>query len=974
MTTALTVQNFVEKWTNVDLGERQSYQQHFLDVCKLFGSDEPMGTTAKGLEFIFERATREKEGKQGFADVYFENHFAIEYKAPNKYKTLDEAYQQLQKYREPLKNPPLLIVTDINNWEIHTNFSNTEKKIYCFTNQEILNPDNQRILRQIFENPKQLHPDRSAEQVTKEAAISFQHIVDSMRDEIVGTEADVVAHFLTKLVFCLFAEDIGLLPVMDNGRGIFSYIIDKTKADETTDLFKDYIHQLFDAMNEGKNMMMRDIHYFNGSLFDDVNVIGLSKFARRNLFNASVLNWEYVEPTIFGTLFERAIDPAKRAQLGAHYTSREDIMLIVEPVLLKPLQRQWADIRQQADTARDNYDSAKTGKTRSKYIDELLDLRETMLKALRDIKVLDPACGSGNFLYVALQSLLDFEQSVLTYSAWSRVPEIDLIEPRVHPKQMYGIEKNPIAHALASIVVWIGYLQWKVHNGYRAIERPILQDIHENIRNMDAILDYDEDGKSIESEWQEVDVIIGNPPFLGNRDFLTLLGEKYTTDLNGVYANQLTNNVDLVTFWFTKAWQELEKNQELRVGLVATSRINQIQNGVVLKKLKEKGDIFNVWREKVWHDGATAVRVSLICFDNGSEDEKYLDGQEVNAINANLTTGFDITQAEQISERPCVISKGTTKYGAFDIDEKTAKKMLEATNSSGVLNSDVVRRWSNGSDVANNRIVKWIIDFHHKYDRSEEEAKQYELPYKYVLENVKPSRIGQRNSRLEREWWLYESPRPELRNEILKLNRYLVTVYNSSRRYFIWLDKNIVPDQQLVAFATDNDYVMGVLSTKFHTLWSLEAGSKLGRGNTPRYTMGAVIDTFPFPYVPSQEDESAEAYQAISQAAKQLHEERDAWLNPVPESPNPNLRRDAKNMNLKDRTLTNLYNALAVWRGEDVMKLKEVARDFAPRLAELHDALDKAVCSAYGWDESILDDEEEILRHLLALNLERAEA
>ena len=206
MPETLTVEQFVEKWTDVDLGERQSYQQHFLDLCALYTPYKPMGKTSKGLEFIFERATREKEGKQGFADVYFENHFAIEYKAPNKHKTLDEAYQQLQRYREPLKNPPLLIVTDINNWEIHTNFSNTEKKIYHFTNQEILNPDNQRILKQIFENPKQLHPDRSAEDVTEEAAKSFKDIVEGMRNDNVGAEADIVAHFLTKLVFCLFAE------------------------------------------------------------------------------------------------------------------------------------------------------------------------------------------------------------------------------------------------------------------------------------------------------------------------------------------------------------------------------------------------------------------------------------------------------------------------------------------------------------------------------------------------------------------------------------------------------------------------------------------------------------------------------------------------------------------------------------------------------------------------------------------------
>jgi hypothetical protein len=334
---------------------------------------------------------------------------------------------------------------------------------------------------------------------------------------------------------------------------------------------------------------------------------------------------------------------------------------------------------------------------------------------------------------------------------------------------MYGIEKDKIAHALASIVVWIGYLQWKIHKRIPVYD-PILYNPYERIWNKDAILQYDDTDQPIEPEWPVVDVIIGNPPFLGNRDFLALFGSKYVADLNRVYSGRLPSNVDLVTFWFAKAYQILEKTPHLRVGLVATSRINQIQNRIVLKKIKEIGDIFNAWRERVWHDGQTAVRVSMICFDNGSEQEKYLDGKPVGTIHGDLTAGVDISKAKLL-KRPCLVTMGTKKYGTFDIDSQTAAKMLSAENPTKASNSDVVRRWANGSHIANNTINRWIIDFHNEGNKTLEEAKQYELPFKYILENVKPHRLGQRNQRLENEWWLYEAPRNDLRAAIEKLNK-----------------------------------------------------------------------------------------------------------------------------------------------------------------------------------------------------------
>jgi hypothetical protein len=482
----MTPEDFVQQWERTELKESASYTSHFEAVCRLLEHPLPYEKDPLGEFFTYQYGVKTADG-QGYADVFYKGHFAVEYKGKGKYKDLQDAYRQLQRYRENLFNPPLLVVTDIATWEIHTNFPNTEKKIYSFTNTDIANrPEVTRWLRYLFEAPDMLHPARNTEQVTLEAAQSFQFIVDNMRDY--QQEQARIARFLTRIVFCLFAEDIGLLPAGLSGtNGIFSEIVERTRFNP--DLFKLWVATLFEAMATGSDtttLSLTKIPYFNGSLFADASVEYLTNDALNALDKAAKLSWEYVEPSIFGTLFERSLDLTKRRQLGAHYTGRDDILLIVEPVLMTPLRRQWADILAQAQPLRTKLDAVKTGQDRTRLTNQLLKLRETMLTRLRSVRVLDPACGSGNFLYVALQALLNMEKEVITHPVWAK---LQLVYPEVHPRQMYGMELNPIAHALASIVVWIGYIQWKEHNGYHDMREPVLEDLSENIRCMDAILD-----------------------------------------------------------------------------------------------------------------------------------------------------------------------------------------------------------------------------------------------------------------------------------------------------------------------------------------------------------------------------------------------------------------------------------------------------------------------------------------------------
>jgi type II restriction/modification system DNA methylase subunit YeeA len=965
---AITPQQFAQRWMNTPLRERQSYQIHFNEVCDLVGHERPSGsgTDSQGRAFGFEYGVKKDSGGQGFADVFYEGHFAIEYKSAGKYKSLDDAYQQLLQYREKLKNPPLLVVTDIDNWEIHTNWPNTEKKVYKFTNADIANrPSVFRMLVDLFNTPERLHPSRNTEQVTTDAAEVFRIIAEDMRNER-AADAQRIAHFLTKLVFCLFAEDVNLLPPGPKGdAGIFAEIIDQTRREPSR--FRRYAGDLFQAMAEGGEVLFQKIPYFNGSLFDDVTVEELSIEALGRLEQASNLNWESVEPAIFGTLFERSLDPSKRAQLGAHYTSREDILLIVEPVLMGPLRRQWEAVKAEAAPIRAKLDAATTPKDRIAHANALTALRETMLKRLREIRVLDPACGSGNFLYVALQRLMDLEKEVITHELFEG---LTLALPEVHPRQMYGIEKDPIAHDLASIVVWIGYLQWRGQNGYATLTRrePILEALSGNIRQMDAIMN--EDGT--EPDWPEVDVIIGNPPFLGGNRIRAELGDDYVDNLFKLYEGRVPAFADLVAYWFEKARDQIMRMKAGRAGLLATNSIRGGVNREVLKRIKYTGDIFMAWSDRAWVLDGAAVRVSMVGFDNAVENSKTLDGLPVTTINADLTASVDITAAARLTENAALSFIGPQKDGPLDIPNELAQSMLKAVNPSGVANSEILKPYLNGSDIVDHSRNYWIVDFG---ARSEQEAAQYQAPFKYVEETLKPIRAKNRDRQRRENWWRLGRSGGDYRNATASLSRQIFTPRVAKHRIFSWVSSNTFPDSAVVAIARDDDYFFGVLHSRLHEVWSLRMGTWLGKGNDPRYTPTTTFETFPFPWPPGQEDTNSPAYRAISAAAKQLHEERAAWLSGS-DSPSPRVERGigGEVKNLKDRTLTNLYNALNVWRGREKMKVKDAAADFAPRLADLHDALDKAVCDAYGWPHEILNDDEEILRRLLALNLERAAA
>ena len=589
--------------------------------------------------------------------------------------------------------------------------------------------------------------------------------------------------------------------------------------------------------------------------------------------------------------------------------------------------------------------------------------------------MLDPACGSGNFLYLALRALKDLEHKANLDAETIGLHRQISIE--ASPANVLGIELNPYAAELARVTVWIGEIQWMLKNGYPIRNNLILQPLG-HIENRDAVLNAD----GSEAQWPGVDVIIGNPPFLGGSKMRSELGDDYTEALRKCYADRVPGGADLVTYWFEKARAQIEAANCQRAGLVATQSVRKGSNQKVLARICDTTRIFNAWSDEEWINEGAAVRVSLVCFGNVEGAE--LDGKAVEAIHADLTAGdgLNLTQAKPLKENAGVAFQGPVKVGPFDIPGELARQWLKQPNPNGKPNSDVVRPWANGQDLTGRSSDTWIIDF--GADRTEQMAALYETPFALVLREVKPMRDAQNDAGRKSKWWLHGRTGADLRAALAPLKRYIATSRVAKHRMFVWLDVSVLPDSRLYAIAREDDATFGTLSSRIHEVWSLTNASMHGVGNDPTYNAKSCFETFPFPegLTPNlaPADYTNPATTEIATAAQALNTLRDNWLNPpewvdwvrtpeeekagYPARPvakvDAEVGRDSSRLvglksDLQKRTLTNLYNARPAW------------------LDNAHKTLDAAVARAYGWNDYTPEmTDEEILRRLLALNLSRA--
>ena len=950
--TEMTPAEFIAKWRTSELKERSASQEHFIDLCRMLDEPTPADADPTGERYCFERGARKDGGGDGWADVWKRHRFAWEYKG--KHANLDVAFRQLRQYALALENPPLLIVSDMARFRIHTNWTNSVSRVHEFALEDLAEPASRNMLKWAMSDPERLRPEMTRQTLTAKAAATFAELAQSLRD--CGHEPEAVAHFVNRLVFCMFAEDAGLLP-----NDMFAKMLEQSRRSPNE--FEDMARSLFAAMSTGGRVGFEPILRFNGGLFDDDATLAMDREQIDIAYRAAGLDWSEIDPSILGTLFERGLDPDKRSQLGAHYTDRDKIMRIVEPVVVRPLLAEWHAVRHKIEDALQLADSSSNRGVATRRRRRARELFVAFLERLRGFTVLDPACGSGNFLYLALLSLKDLEHRVtLEGEAMGFQREF----PRIDPGNVKGIEVNRYAAELARVSVWIGQTQWMLRNGFGTTE-PVLSPL-DNVECRDAILS----PEGTVPEWPEAHVVIGNPPFLGGKLLVRGLGEDYVSHLFDAYRDRVPREADLVAYWFVNAGQQIALGKADRVGLVATNSIRGGANRRALAAATAGRPIFDAWSDEPWVIDGAAVRVSLVCFaDNGAENisDRMLDGESVDAIHADLTArrgdaGVDLTTAKRLRENVGVAFMGDTKGGSFDVPGDLAAEWLRLpANPNGQPNSDVLKPWANGMDITRRPAGKWIVDFGWE---AREEPALYEAPYQHVRQHVYPKRQHNRRESYRRYWWQHAEPRQGMWQALGGLPRYIATPRVAKHRLFVWFDARVCPDSALIAIARDDDTTFGILHSRFHEFWSLRMGTWLGKGNDPRYTPTTTFETFPFPEGLSPRI-TASVYAndpraaTIGSAARRLVTLRDRWLNPpewvewvevVPGSPRQPMPRDEDAANeLKRRTLTKVYNARPQW------------------LADAHAELDAAVAAAYGWDADTSD--EEALRNLLELNAAR---
>ena len=950
----MSVDEFVAKWSAAEGGEASLSQSQFNDLCRALGVETPAEAAAagRGDDYCFEKRTA--DGKA--ADVWKRDCFAWEYKSPG--KSLDDALLQINtRYRDALGNPPIFAVSDMKRFRIRTNFTGTQPRKIDFSLKDF--GDNPahflKILRDAFLDPQALHPDNDPRHITERAASRIGEVADALRERD-GCDPAVVARFLIRLIFCMFAEGVDLFrpdgpqpaAAPRERRRPLRDVLHHLRMHP--DYSQETIADLFDAMARSDRHTWGAVitPWFNGGLFDDSakdETLRLSGDLLLILEEVDALDWSKIDPAIMGTLFERGLNPAMRSARGAHYTDADSIMRVVQPVIIDPLRREFDQLQRDC---RPPMGDLSVGEPEPAPYNGSLPLEREQLSEpqklaaafhdrLAGIRVLDPACGSGNFLYIALRELKQLEQEFLDWAA----AELQLVTlgRRIGPHNMLGIDIDQFAVDLTRSSLWIGEIQWAQEHATEYTRRPILGRT-DQIECRDALLESDVMGGTVSkpAQWPEAEFIIGNPPFLGGKRMPDELGSEYLETLRACWEETVPGGADLSVYWHEQARRQIATSQSRRAGLLATQNIRGARTRPVLARIGTTGAIFFAHQNEPWIGDGAAVRISIIGQDDGSETDRQLDGTAVEHINSDLTTGPDLTLVRTLEESNGWAFRGGERNGPFDIDASEAERILVSEgNPNQQPNSDVVVRFLTGSDIAGRDRERYIIDFS---GYSETEAADYAVPFEYVLQVVKPVRDQNPNEQLRRQWWLHAQAGLALRNAIADLPRWIVTPVTSKHRFFVWRDIPTVHDNTTVVIARADDYAFGVLSSKPHTLWALATGTRIGQGNDPRYVHGSTFNTFPFPWPLDTPEDALDGDQqkhhaAISEATKDLDDARSKWLTAD-----------------SGRTMTELYNEMPTW--------------FRNR----QQALDEAVLDAYGWPHDITDDE--ILDRLLALNLERS--
>lgn len=976
-----------ERWSRASAGEKANAQLYLVELCDALGVARPM-PAGSGYQFELPVRVVTPQGLETthFIDLYKRGHFVLEAKDEEPGRSTDvllrKAFGQAVNYAIHLPEgpPPFLLVLDVAAtllvWQRRSGSYGGFNAARRIPLRELADrPDDIALLRDIWENPEARTSEARAAKVTRDVAERLARLAATLERR--GHDQERVARFLIRCVFAMFAEDEGLLPGAP-----FTAILRDADAAGPAEV-EGALAALWEAMDQGRYFGPRKLLRFNGHFFKDHGTIPLEREDIAVLREAADADWKAVEPTIFGTLLTRALDPDERHRLGAEYTPRAYVERIVRPTVEEPIRERWTLVEAEVLQLKES--------GRPKDRKEALRRLEHFHRWLRSLRFLDPACGSGNFLYVTLATVKRIEAEVLR-AIEDLTGQHDLVVEEVGPWQFHGIEIKPWAREIAELTLWIGYYQfWREHHGGRTPPEPVLRDTG-TLECRDAVLAYDDvvedpararpdptpriphpvTGKLVpdpeaklrymvhvnprQAEWPKADFIIGNPPYMGRGRQREAFGDGYVDALRAAYPD-VPDNADYVMYWWYRAAREVAEGRTIRAGFITTNTITQRHNRELIELAQNDGARI-AWAvaDHPWVDetGSAAVRVAMTVVAKDPptamlvtvDDDGLVTGHaRVDRLNADLTAHADVARA---ASEPLLANRGLSSQGftlvgdGFRLAPEEGAKLLQSDTRHELL----VRPLVNGRDLATRPRGLFTIDF---ALCTEDEAQAYPVLYNIVRDRVKPARDANKRAAYAEYWWRFGEPRSGLRSALHRTERYIGTSETSKHRFFQFLTTRTAAEHSVVCIALEDGFSLGVLSSAIHAIWSRAAGGRLGVGNDPRYQKALCFDPFPFP------DPPPELRRQIADVAERLDRHRkDA------------LARDER------VTMTGMYNVVEKLRSGEALTPKErEIHEIAACgvLRDLHDDLDRLVARAYGWEWPLAT--EEILARLVALHDER---
>jgi len=1057
--TEVEIEEYIERWGKSGGAERSNYQLFLTQLCDLIGAPqpEPAVQIESQNKYVFERTVPapRTNGRTttNFIDLYKRGCFVLEAKQSTKrleqYKELRQldldmpvqrtgsgkrggaqwdtlmrnAREQAETYAKRLPPeegwPPFLVVVDVGHViELFADFSLQGKNYAQFPDrqsyriylEDLRRPEIRELLRKVWEEPESLNPARRTAEVTREIAELLARLSKSLETRMIRALpkkqenekliaekraiAEKTAMFLMRCLFTMFAEDVNLLPKDSFANLLKEY---RGKADK----IHIPLQRLWSEMDKGgfSPELRADVLRFNGGLFRNADALQITEDDLNWLTIAAERDWHNVEPAIFGALLERALDPAERHQLGAHYTPRAYVERLVVATVIEPLQDDWRNVQAAATQL------AEAGKS-----EQARDLVRTFHDDLCKLRILDPACGTGNFLYVTMELMKRLEGEVLeTLSDLGEKQDaLKLAGHTVDPHQFLGLELNPRAVAIAELVLWIGYLQWHFRTFGRTMPaEPVLKNF-QNIQEQDAVLAYDkqeilrgDDGRPVTrwdgvtytlhpitgeevpdekaqvalytysnprpANWPNADFVVGNPPFIGGKDMRQELGDGYA-EACWKARPKIPGGADFVMHFWDKAAELVRSGKVRRFGLITTNSITQkFSRRVIEPHLKAKKQLSLVMAipDHPWLKSSdkAAVRIAMTVSEAGNregllnavirESGLNTDAPQVELraregkIHADLSVGADVTSAQSLLANEKLCSPGVKLHGSGFIVTPQQAASLGLGKIDGL--EKIIRPYRNGHDLTGHPRGVMVIDLFGL--RAEEVQKQFPAVYQWVADRVKPERDSNNRKSYRETWWIFGEPRKDLRPALKDLPRNIATVETAKHRFFQFLDAKILADNKLIVIASSDAFDLAVLSSRTHRAWYLGNAGKLGVYDRDAvYVKSLCFDPFPFP-------ETSEAQKA---RIRDLGERLDMH------------RKDVMAKH-KQLTMTGMYNVLEKVRaGEELTDSEKDVYDagLIGVLRQIHDDLDAAVADAYGWPADL--PEAEILERLVALNHERA--